>query len=85
MYRNRHVGVQSTAVAKANLSRESKVASNLLERCRYRMSEKKKKNNKNSRLCRQGLYLEINIADLRKVFACTVTFDHTCIYNTLED
>ena len=43
MYRNRHVGVQSTAVAKANLSRESKVAINLLERCRYPMSEKKKK------------------------------------------
>ena len=27
-----------------------------------------------------GLYLEINIADLRKVFACTVTYIQLCEY-----
>ena len=35
---------------------------------------KKLKKNKNCRSCRQGLYLEINFADLCKVFAWTVTY-----------
>ena len=35
---------------------------------------KKRENNINCRSCRRDLYLEINIADLRKVFACTVTY-----------
>ena len=32
-------------------------------------------NNINYRSCRRDPYLEINIADLRKVFTCTVTFN----------
>ena len=61
MYRNRHVSVQSTAVAKANLSRESKVASNLLERCRYPMSEKKKKKTKKIAVCAVKAYISKSI------------------------
>ena len=37
----RHVGVRSTAVAKANISRESKVG-NVLEWCSHPMSKKTK-------------------------------------------
>ena len=41
---------------------------------------KKRENNINCRSCRRDLYLEINIADLRKVFACTVTYIYVPIY-----
>ena len=43
IYRNRHVGVRSTAVVKANISRESKVGNNVLEWCSHPMSGKKQK------------------------------------------
>ena len=43
IYRNRHVGVRSTAVAKANISRESKVGNNVLEWCSHPMSGIKQK------------------------------------------
>ena len=32
----------------------------------------------NCRSCRRDLYLEINYADLRKVFACMVTYISLC-------
>ena len=67
--------VQNQKNNAVNISRESKVGSNTLEWCPHLMSEKTE-NNKNCHSCHQGLlhvYLEINIADCRKVFACTVT------------
>ena len=54
-----------------SFSRESKVGSNVLEWYPHLMHEKRKKPS-NCRSCRQGLYLEINFADLCKVFAWTV-------------
>ena len=68
------MGVQSAAVAEVNISRESKVGGNVLEWYPHLMSKKTEKNNKNFRPRHQSLHLEINIADLRKVFMCTVTY-----------
>ena len=42
MYKNRHGGVRSAAVAEAYISRESKVGRNILEWCSHLMCGKKR-------------------------------------------
>ena len=76
MYGNRHGGVRSAAVAEACNSRGSKVGWDVLGWYPHLVSEKTGK----QRSCRRDPYLEINIADLRKVFACTVTYIYIYIY-----
>ena len=73
VYGNRHGGVRSAAVAEACNSRGSKVGWDVLG-CYPHLVSEKTENNINCRSCRRDLYLEINIADLRKVFVCTVTY-----------
>ena len=77
MYRNRHGGVRSAAVAEASIFRESKVGSNVLEWYPHPhlVSEKNGKPIKIIvRVVKAYLYLEINFADFCKVFAWTVTY-----------
>ena len=70
-YRDRHGGVRSAAAAEASVLKEYNVGSNALEQYPHLVSEKQ---TKNCHLCHQGLYLEINISDLHKIFAWMVTY-----------